>query len=222
MKLAALFSGGKDSTYALWLAKQAGHEIVCLVSLFSENKDSYMFHTPSITKTAVQSKAMGIPLLIKETKGEKETELQDLQEALHQAKHQYGIEGVVTGAVESVYQASRVQRVCQELSLDCFNPLWQKNQLELLEELVKRNFEVIIVGVAAYPLDTTWLGKKIDRTFIEAVRKLQKEYGFNPAGEGGEYETLVLDGPLFTKKLEIQDYEDFGEGHSWRREVELG
>lgn len=133
MKLGVLFSGGKDSTFAAWLAKKNGYEIACLISIISENKESYMFHTPSVSKTEKQAEAMEIPIIIRKTKGEKEKELNDLKKAIKKAKEKFKIEGIVTGAVESVYQASRIQKICNELNLECFNPLWQMDQIELLE-----------------------------------------------------------------------------------------
>src|SRR3989304_1058713 len=118
MKLGVLFSGGKDSTYAAWLAQKEGHKLVCLITLSSKNPNSYMFHTPSISKTQKQAEAMGIPIITKETKGKKENELLDLEEAIKEAKTRYKIEGVITGAVESVYQASRIQKICSTLNLE--------------------------------------------------------------------------------------------------------
>ena len=222
MKLGVLFSGGKDSTFATLLAKKEGYEISCLISVASDNKESYMFHTPSIEKTKKQAEVMDIPIILEKTKGKKEDELKDLKSAIKKAVQKYKIEGIVTGAVESVYQASRIQKICNELNIECFNPLWQKNQFELLEDLIKNKFEVIIVGVFAYPLDEKWLGRKIDKKFIEEMKKLNEKYKINPAGEGGEFETFVLDCPLFKRKLEVTDWKDFGEKNSWRREVELG
>ena len=222
MKLGVLFSGGKDSTFATLLAKKEGYEISCLISVASDNKESYMFHTPSIEKTKKQAEVMNIPIILEKTKGKKEDELKDLKSAIKKAVQKYKIEGIVTGAVESVYQASRIQKICNELNIECFNPLWQKNQFELLEDLIKNKFEVIIVGVFAYPLDEKWLGRKIDKKFIEEMKKLNEKYKINPAGEGGEFETFVLDCPLFKRKLEVTDWKDFGEKNSWRREVELG
>ena len=223
MKLGVLFSGGKDSTYATWLAKRNGYEISCLISIVSQNKESYMFHTPSISKTKKQAKATGIPIIIQKTKGEKEKELDDLKKAIKKAKEKFKIEGIVTGAVESVYQSSRIQKICNELNLECFNPLWQKNQFELLENLIKNRFEVIITGVFAYPLDRKWLGRKIDAKFVEEMKNLNEKYKINPAGEGGEFETFVIYAPdLFKRKLKIKLFEDFGKENSWRREVEVG
>ena len=222
MKLGVLFSGGKDSTFATLLAKKEGYEISCLISVASDNKESYMFHTPSIEKTKKQAEVIDIPIILEKTQGKKEDELKDLKSAIKKAVQKYKIEGIVTGAVESVYQASRIQKICNELNIECFNPLWQKNQFELLEDLIKNKFEVIIVGVFAYPLDEKWLGRKIDKKFIAEMKKLNEKYKINPAGEGGEFETFVLDCPLFKRKLEVTDWKDFGEGNSWRREVELG
>lgn len=221
MKLAVLFSGGKDSTFAAWLAKKEGYELGCLVSILSKNKESFMFHTPSVEKVRVQAERMGLPLILGETRGIKEKELVDLSRVLLRAKKEYGVEGVVTGAVGSVYQASRIQKICNKLGLECFNPLWQKDQIELLEDLIRENFEVITVGVFAYPLEKDFLGKKIDVNFVSEMRGLWKKFRINPAGEGGEFESFVLNCPLFKSGLKVRNFKDIGEGNSWRREIRL-
>jgi len=221
MKCAVLFSGGKDSVYATYIAKKSGHKISCLISIFSENPESYMFHTPSITKVEKQAEAMKTPLLIQKTKGEKEKELKDLKSAIKKAIEKYKIEAVVTGAVESAYQASRVQKICNDLDIECFNPLWQKNQLELLKDLIKNNFEIVITGVFAYPLDESWLGKKIDGDFIERIKELYEKYEINIAGEGGETESFVLNCPLFEREIVIADKEISGKNNSWKMEIEV-
>lgn len=222
MKCAVLFSGGKDSVYSAYLAKKKGCEISCLVSIFSENKESYMFHTPSIEKVKEQAKMMSLPILITKTAGKKEEELKDLEEAIKQAVKKYKIDTIVTGAIRSVYQASRIQKICDNLNLECFNPLWQTEEIKYLEELVKNKFKIIVTGVFAYPLDKTWLGREIDGRFIEEVKLLNEKYNIHPAGEGGEFETFVLDCPLFKKPLEVKSFKDFKEGeNSWRREIEI-
>ena len=205
MRLAVLFSGGKDSTLALLKASEK-EEVVCLISIFSKNKESYMFHTPNIWIARLQAEAIGLPLIQKLTKGVKEQELEDLKNAIRQARKKLKIEGVVTGAVESVYQAERIQRICHELDLWCFNPLWKKDQQKLLEEIVERGFKAIISGVFAYPLDKSWLGKEMNKKLIEELVALQKEYKISPSGEGGEIETTVLDAPLFRKKIEVLNF----------------
>lgn len=221
MRLAVLFSGGKDSTYALWKALSYGYDVKCLVSIVSLNKNSFMFHTPSIKRTKEQAKACKLPLIFKRTKGEEEKELIDLEKAIGRAVKKYKIEGVVTGAIESVYQATRIQKVCERLGLEVFNPLWQKNQVELLNELVRDGFEIEIVGVAAYPLNESYLGRKIDRDFVAEFRDLGEKFKINPAGEGGEFESFVLDGPCFKEKLKILKFKDYGEKNSWVRELKV-
>ena len=221
MRLGVLFSGGKDSCYVAYLARKTGHELACLISVSSKNPDSYMFHTPNINLVEKQANAMNLPIIIQKTKGEKEKELRDLEKAIKKAKEKYKIEGIVTGAIHSVYQASRVQNICNKLNLECFNPLWQKQELEYLNELIKNRFKIIVTGIFAFPLDESYLGKKIDKNFIKEFSSLQKKYQINPAGEGGEFETFVLDCPLYKKPLKIKSKKVSGEKNSWRMGVEL-
>jgi diphthine-ammonia ligase len=213
MKLGVLFSGGKDSTLALHKAAEK-EEVACLITLVSENKESFMFHTPNIDVTALQAEALGLPLVQKATAGKPEAELKDLEEAIAQAVKAYKIAGVVSGAIESVYQSERIQRICNRLGVRCFNPLWKRNQKALLEEIVAKGFKVIISGVFAYPLGSTWLGKELNTELIGELLRLEKEFGLSPAGEGGEIETTVLDAPLFKKKIEILECEVDAKGNS--------
>jgi diphthine-ammonia ligase len=202
VNLGVLFSGGKDSTFACHRAMEK-NTVACLITLISENMDSYMFHTPNIRRTGLQAEAMGIPLLSWPTMGQKEEELEDLKAAIAAAAELYGIEGVVTGAIESVYQATRVQRICKDLDLWCFNPLWQINQVDYLRLLLSEGFKIIISGVFAYPFDKSWVGATLTEETILKLEQLQKGYKINPSGEGGELETFVIDGPLFEKRIEI-------------------
>ena len=213
MRLGVLFSGGKDSTLALQYAAEK-EEVTCLITIVSKNKESFMYHTPNIEITALQAEALGLPQITKTSEGEKEKELADLEEAIAQAAKEYQIEGAVTGAIESVYQAERVQRICHQLGLWCFNPLWKRDQKALLEELLKKQFTTIISGIFAYPLDEKWLGKQIDNKLIDRLVDLQQKYGLSPSGEGGEIETTVLNAPLFKKKIEIIDYSIEAKGNS--------
>ena len=208
-----LFSGGKDSCYALYKAQKTD-EVACLISVISKNKESYMFHTPNISLTKLQAEAIGIPLIQKSTEGRKEDELKDLKSAIRDAIGTHKIEGIVTGAIESVYQAKRVQKICNELNIWCFNPLWMKDQKELLHELVENGFHIIITGIFAYPLDEKWLGRKIDEKVIDELAVLEEKYQMNPAGEGGEIETTVIDAPFFKKRVEIIESDIKAEGNS--------
>jgi diphthine-ammonia ligase len=203
LKLAVLFSGGKDSTYALYKAMKK-ENVICLISIISENEESYMFHTPNINITKYQAKSLNLPLISITTKGEKENELLDLKNAIIKAKEKYNIEGIVTGAIESIYQASRIQKICNELNLWCFNPLWKKEQIELLKELVENKFKIVIIGAFAYPFDESWLGKEINEETINKLIEFKNKYQINPAGEGGEIETLAIDGPIFNNRIVIK------------------
>jgi len=221
MKGAVLFSGGKDSCYAAYLMKKKGVDLSCLISIFSDNKESYMFHTPSISKVKIQSKVMSVPLIIKRTSGEKEKELKDLKIAIKKAISNFDIDCVISGAVESIYQKSRIQKICNDLKIKSFNPLWKIDQIKLLNELIKNNFDAIITGVFAYPLDKSWLGKKINEKFVEDVKHLFKKYKINPAGEGGEFESFILNCPLFYREIEIIDRTIQGSKNSWYLEIDV-
>ena len=221
MKLGVLFSGGKDSTMATYLAKKEGHEIACLITIYSENPDSYMFHTPSIRRTNVQAEVMGIPLFTEQTKGVKEEELLDLERAIKKAKKKFKIQGIVTGALHSDYQASRIQKICDKLSLQCVNPLWHKEEFQYLRDIISNKFKVVIIGVSAYPLNASWLGRVIDEKFIEDVTKIHEKYKIHVAGAGGEFETFVLECPLFKRPLKVTGADFTGEDYSWKMEVEV-
>jgi ABC transporter with metal-binding/Fe-S-binding domain ATP-binding protein len=200
MKIAALFSGGKDSIYSIYIASQYGWEITHLVTVKSEQKDSWMFHTVNIDLTEILSKALQIPIIIKETHGHKEKELIDLKNILQNLD----IDGVISGAIASEYQRTRIEKICHELKIKSFTPLWHKNQTLLLKEQINAGFRIKIVGTFAHGFDETWLGKTIDQTTINELEKLKKKYSINTAGEGGEYETLVIDGPIFKKQLKLE------------------
>jgi diphthine-ammonia ligase len=213
MRLGVLFSGGKDSTLALHIASEK-ETVVCLITVASKNIESFMFHTPNINITALQAQALGLPLIKVESEGKKEEELADLEKAISQAINQFGVEGVVTGAVESVYQASRVQRICNRLGVWCFNPLWKHDQKALLQKFLEKKCKVVISGIFAYPLDESWLGKELDQKMIDKLVELQGKYGLSPSGEGGEIETTVLDAPMFKEKIQIQKSEVSARGNS--------
>ncbi len=201
MRVAGLFSGGKDSVFAVYITQQYGWDVSHLVSLIPKKPDSWMFHSINIHLTDLQAKSIGLPLVKRVTDAEKEAELGDLTQALQDLE----IDGVVSGAIASEYQRTRIEKVCDNLGLKSFSPLWHKNQELLLRDQVKAGFHIIIVGVFAEGFDETWLGRTLDKETIDALVALQKKQGINIAGEGGEYETLVLSGPMFSKRLVIDE-----------------
>jgi diphthine-ammonia ligase len=203
MKLAALVSGGKDGLYAAYLAGKR-HEIRVIVAIKSRNPESYMYHVPNIGLVKLQAETMRIPLIFRESEGKKEEELEDLKAALAEAKAQYGIEGVVSGAIYSKYQKERVDRICTELGLESLAPLWKRNPQELWHELFDTGFEVIISAVAAYGLTEDWLGRYVDKTAFDTLCDLHGTCYVCTGGEGGEFETLVVYCPLFEKRIVVQ------------------
>ncbi len=219
MRIACLFSGGKDSTYAVHLAKQAGHEIIFLLAMHPENKESFLFHVPNIEWTQLQAQAMDIPLVLVNTKGEKTQEMKDLKNALSELKERTKIQGIVTGAAASTYQASRIQKICHELDLYCFNPLWQTNPHAHWHEMHVNGFEVILSSVAAQGLDTKWLGRKIDENALPELFALEKKHGLSSIGEGGEFESFVTNAPMFSHKIEITKYKDEWKGLQGTRSI---
>lgn len=183
------------------MAIEQGNEIKYLVTMFPEREDSWMFHHPCIELTRLQAEALEIKQIAVKTKGEKEKELEDLKKTLKEIKED--VEGVVSGAVESTYQKSRIDKICKELGLESIAPLWHRNPERLLREEVGSGFEIIVTGVFAEGFDESWLGRKIDEECIEDLKKLSKRYGIHICGEGGEYDSLTLDCPLFKKKIRI-------------------
>ncbi len=212
MNCAALFSGGKDSVLALHRALQTGHSIECLVTIRSLAKDSYMYHLPNIALTELSAKAMNLPLVIGETSEGKEKELGVLREILSDLKKSAGIKGVVSGAIASNYQKKRVDSIASGLGLKSIAPLWHRDEEKLLEEMLAEKMEIIIVGVYAAGLDERWLGRKLDGAALGDLAALREKFGLSLAGEGGELETLVVNAPLFNKRIGIEKAEKEWDG----------
>ena len=195
---ACLFSGGKDSTLALHKAHGMGIDVELLITMLSENKNSYMFHYPNSRFTELQAKALGKRHVFYSTKGEKEKELADLRKVLEENN----VKTLVTGATYSKYQADRINSMAIELEIEHIAPLWHIDPFEELEELA-RSYEAIITAVSAEGLDETFLGKRIDKDIIKRLETLNRKHGINMLFEGGEAESFVLDAPLFSKKIHV-------------------
>ena len=206
--VAVLYSGGKDSTYAIEMLRRSGYRISCLVSIISENADSYMLHTASIRATELTASALDIPLVFGYTKGEKERELDDIRDSILKSRKDFYFDFIGSGALCSEYQRSRLAKIAKEIGIGSLAPLWGRDQKSYLREIVRVGYEFILTSVSAAGLNESWLGKKIDEKAVEEILKLSEKYRFNPALEGGEGETLVLDCPLYrSKRLVITHYE---------------
>ena len=203
MKIGALFTGGKDSTYSAFLASKE-NQLVCLMNMYSENKDSYMFHTVGDKLLEMQADSISVPLERHKTKGIKEEELSDLRDFISDIKERYGIEGIVSGALASEYQYNRINAILKDLKLASITPLWHVNVEEYLKDLINNGFHAMIVSVSAEGLDESWLGKEINSENLARLVELSRKYRFNLGFEGGEAETAVLDGPNFKYRIKIE------------------
>ncbi len=204
IKLGALFSTGKDSSFAFHVMRKRNYDVVCLITIQSENPDSYMFHTPTIELSQLQAEALGLPILIGKTKGEKEEELRDLERTLKQAIDLFKIQGVITGALYSNYQRQRIEKICDRLGIKCFSPLWHIDQEQEMRQLLREGFEIIFTSYAAYGLDASWLGVPITEQHVDRLVKLNRDFGINIAGEGGEFESFVTWMPGFSHHICFQ------------------
>jgi ABC transporter with metal-binding/Fe-S-binding domain ATP-binding protein len=220
LKLASLFSGGKDSIYAIYKAKQEGHSIECLVSIFPQSEESFLLHYPNISATSIQASAMKIPQIVSRVNTtDSKIELEQLQSILKKVKKDYGIEGFVHGGLFSDYQRTRFETIGTSLNLKVLSPLWHFDQKNYLKELLDSKFKFIIASVTAAGLDDTWLGRVITTDDVEKLVLLSEKHGFNLTFEGGEAETFVVECPLFYSPIRIVKANKNWDGYRGRFEI---
>ena len=220
MKLAALFSGGKDSTYSIYLAKQQGHDVKCMLSVFPKSDESHLLHHPNMKWTSLQSESMKIPQITIESKSdETSTELELIEKILVRAQNEYNIEGIVHGGIKSNFQKNNFENLCKKLNLRSFAPLWESEPKQYLDDLISSDFVFVITSVSSGGLDDSWLGKKIGVEEIKELHHLSEKFGFNLNFEGGEAETFVLNCPLFSYPIEILKEEKSWDGYRGRFEI---
>jgi ABC transporter with metal-binding/Fe-S-binding domain ATP-binding protein len=220
MKLAALFSGGKDSTYSIYLAKHQGHDVKCLLSVFPKSDESHLLHHPNMRWTSLQSESMKIPqITIESSSDETSTELELIEKILVRAQNEYEVEGIVHGGIKSNFQKNNFENLCKKLNLKSFAPLWESEAKQYLDDLISSNFVFIITSVSSGGLDDSWLGRKIGKEEIKELQNLSEKFGFNLNFEGGEAETFVLNCPLFSHSIEILKEEKSWDGYRGRFEI---
>ncbi|XP_058062679.1 uncharacterized protein LOC131212718 [Anopheles bellator] len=219
MRVVALVSGGKDSTYNMMQVTAEGHEVVALANLHPKDRDeldSYMYQTVGHQGIEKLAQAMELPLYRRMTRGNsintkghyeptEDDEVEDLYELLAMVQREQHIEAVAVGAILSDYQRVRVENVCARLNLVSLAYLWRRDQTELLQEMIDCQVHAIIIKVAA-------LGLMPDRHLGKSLKEMQPhlllmrdKYGLNVCGEGGEYETFTLDCPLFRCRIVVDD-----------------
>jgi ABC transporter with metal-binding/Fe-S-binding domain ATP-binding protein len=212
----SLFSGGKDSSWALYRALERGLPVERLVTVHPEG-DSFMYHVPATELASLAAESIGIPLVdvrpddfetdadpTEDSAERGDRELEPLEAALVELTDELGgIGGVTAGAVESSYQTDRIEAMCDRLECELFAPLWQEDPRELADAMLDAGFEITIVRVAAYGLDESWLGRTLDADALADLEALNEEYGVHILGEGGEFETLVTDAPHMDRPIEL-------------------
>ncbi|MFB5634119.1 MAG: diphthine--ammonia ligase [Candidatus Nitrosomaritimum aestuariumsis] len=220
MKLAALFSGGKDSAYAIYLAKKQGHDVKCLVSILPKSEESHLLHHPNLKWTKLQSELMEIPQITLESDSDDTAnELDLIKTILIKAKKDYDVEGLVHGGIKSKFQKNKFQSICDELNFKSISPLWDAEPKKYMNDLISSNFDFIITSVSSDGLDDSWLGKTIGKKEIEKLEGLSEKFEFNLNFEGGEAETFVTRCPLFSGKIEIVKGEKNWDGYRGRFEI---
>lgn len=199
MRVAVLFSGGKDSVRTVHSCLEKGHDVKYLVTIIPKREDSWMYHVPNVHLTELSAEAMGIPLISRESSGEKEREVEDMEIALKNLD----VDAVACGGLFSEYQKSRIKGVCDRLSLKFLAPFWRADPEKFMRDIIDLGFDVKIVGVYAEGFNESWLGKKLTPKTLKELRELNEKYGISLVGEGGEYESLVVDGPIFKGRIKI-------------------
>ena len=233
MKVVALVSGGKDSTYNMLHCIVQGHEIVAMANLHppltseSDEMDSFMYQTVGYTALEKYSECMGgVPMYRRAITGTSaiqsleykpvasmNDETEDLYLLLQTVLENHpDIKGVSVGAILSTYQRTRVENVCQRLGLTSLAYLWERSQSELLDEIIDGGVDARIIKTAAYGLGKRHLGQSLANIRNELI-KMNSMFGLHLCGEGGEYETLVFDSPLFVKRLVAGSQKILGSSH---------
>ena len=203
MKVCSLYSGGKDSTYAIHWAVFHGFDVLYTVTLIPQRQDSWMFQVPNVAWAPVASEAMGIDSLVFFTSGEKDRELDDLRRAFRTCKSE-GAEGIVSGALLSDYQRMNIAVLAEAEGLKTYSPLWRKDQKSYLMSLVEEGFKILITSASAYGFPFDLVGNVLDLEGVKRIVEASEKFGFNPAFEGGEAETFVLSAPLYRRELKAE------------------
>ncbi|WP_042662254.1 diphthine--ammonia ligase [Haloferax sp. ATB1] len=224
----SLFSGGKDSSWALYRALEADLNVTRLLTVHPSD-DSYMYHVPATDLAALAAESTGIELVevhpgdleatdADDSGAQGDAELEPLEAALSDLQSEIDLAGVTAGAIESEFQTNRIQAMCDRLGIDLFAPLWQENPRELGDAMLEAGFEITIIQVAAHGLDESWLGRTLDADALDELEALNEQYGVHILGEGGEFETLVTDGPHMDRPIELE-YETEWEGTHGRLRI---
>jgi ABC transporter with metal-binding/Fe-S-binding domain ATP-binding protein len=206
MNAISLYSGGKDGTFALYIALQQGLKVDRLVTINPKNRESVMYHVPNVEHTKNIAEVIGIPL--------DTFYIEDSVEELTDLLKNYDSKIVISGAIKSEFQKTKIEKICTQLNKISYTPLWYKDEILLIQEIINSGFEVYISSVSAEGLGQEFLGAKFDMALLSKLIKLNEKYKINISGEGGEYETIALNAPFFKKRLIVKEYDKEWQGSS--------
>tara|TARA_Y100000746_G_C15455835_1_gene429225 strand:- start:452 stop:1219 length:768 start_codon:yes stop_codon:yes gene_type:complete len=242
VRVAILASGGKDSTYACWWAIMQGWKVEALITIHITNDDSMMFQIPNTSIAGLQAYSMGVPWLPILSDGKQEEEISDLENGinghtdvqdafervvfdteviefsddLHLQLSVLEIDALVVGALRSDYQKTRIERMCEKIGIISYCPLWHHEPKEHMQSLVEHGFDVRIVSVSTDGLGQEWLGKQITQQSLKDLIKISTKFRFNLDGEGGEFETIVVDAPHMSQSIEVSGHSEWkGNRGTW-------
>ncbi len=215
-KVFVSWSGGKDGCLACYRAIASGLKVGYLANTVTEDGTRSCSHGLRANVIEVQSQAMGIPLIQQQTTmSTYEAEFKKMALALKEK----GVDGGVFGDIDFEPHREWVERVCGEVGIKAYLPLWGDNQDKILREFIDLGFEAIVVATKADLMGEEWLGRRIDLDFIAQLSKLSETKPITPCGEAGEYHTLVINGPLFKQRLEILETSKVLRGEHWFLEI---
>ncbi|UHQ96093.1 diphthine--ammonia ligase [Natrinema halophilum] len=219
----ALFSGGKESSWALCTAQDAGREVHRLI-IVHPLAGSHVYHAPAMSVIRLAAKSTGIPIVDvtippvdveppdigrrsdQRSKTRDGDAIETLESGLRTLDSELdgGLRGVIAGIVESDYRADRLRSMCDRIGCDFVAPLWHADPHRLLETMIDSGLEIVFAEVAAPGFDESWLGRRLDRTALDDLESLHQEYGVHLLGEGGEFETIVTDGPHMSQPIALE------------------
>ena len=193
MKVFSSWSGGKECALATYKAISQGHEVLYLLNFVSEDGERSRSHGIKAGVLALQAEVIGIPII--QVKTSWENYEHNFKKVVRELRNK-DIEGGVFGDMDLEEHREWVERVCHEIGIKAFLPLWGMKAEKLIEEFLKLKFKAIIVATR---LEENFLGKLLDKALVRQI----SEIGSHPCGENGEYHTFVTDGPIFRQALKV-------------------
>jgi len=208
MSYIASWSGGKDSCLACYKAMLSGYDIRCLVNFVSKEYGRVSFHGTEVGLIQLQAESIGTSLCQKETTGDC---YEEQFKAAVRSLIPRGIKGMVFGDIYVQEHKDWTERVCAEVGIEAVEPLWGRKAEDILSNFIDAGFEAVVIGAQSSLIDAEWLGRRVDRDFIEYL----KSRNICPCGENGEYHTLVTGGPIFSRGIKIVETRTVSRGGYW-------